>query len=170
MGTIVLGVVLFWSAGRLDWWPAWGLVLVTLAWTAATLIVTLRTHPALLAERLGPRRGSAGWDSLLMSLYGLLIIVRLIVAGLDQRYGWPGDVPALVQWLALAAVAAGDALAVWATHTNAYFSQIVRVQTERGHTVARPGHIAGSGTRPTWGPSWPSSPPACCSIPGGGCL
>ena len=46
-----MGVALFWSAGRLDWLPAWGLVAVTFAWTAATLAVTLRAHPALLAER-----------------------------------------------------------------------------------------------------------------------
>lgn len=139
MGTAVLGVALFWSAGRLDWLPAWGLVAVTFAWTAGTLIVTLRTHPALLAERLGPRKGTKGWDTAIMSVLALLMLARLIVAGLDQRFGWIGDVPALVQWLAFAGVALGYVLVVWATHTNAYFSQIARIQTERGHSVVTHG-------------------------------
>jgi hypothetical protein len=129
MGTALLGVALFWSAGRLDWLPAWGLVAVTFAWTAATLAVTLRAHPALLAERLGPRKGAKGWDTAIMSGIGLLMLARLIVAGLDQRFGWIGDVPALMQWLAFAVVALGYALVVWATRSNAYFSQIARVQT-----------------------------------------
>ena len=33
----------------------------------------------------------------------------------------------------------GYALVVWATASNAFFSQIVRIQTERGHTVAAGG-------------------------------
>jgi protein-S-isoprenylcysteine O-methyltransferase Ste14 len=132
-------VALFWSAGRLDWLPAWGLVVLTFAWTAATLVVTLRAHPALLAERLGPRKGAKAWDTAIMSVLGLLMLARLILAGLDQRFGWIGDVPALVQGLAFAGVALGYALVIWATRTNAFFSQIVRIQTERGHGVVTDG-------------------------------
>jgi protein-S-isoprenylcysteine O-methyltransferase Ste14 len=33
----------------------------------------------------------------------------------------------------------GHALVVWATGTNAFFSQVVRIQTERGHTVVSTG-------------------------------
>jgi protein-S-isoprenylcysteine O-methyltransferase Ste14 len=139
LGTATLGVALFWSGGRLDWWPAWGLVALTFAWTAATLVVTLRAHPALLAERLGPRKGAKPWDTAIMSVLGLLMLARLIVAGLDQRLGWVGDVPALLQGLAFAGVALGYALVVWATRTNAFFSQIARIQTERGQSVVTHG-------------------------------
>ena len=34
---------------------------------------------------------------------------------------------------------AGHALSVWATGVNAFFSQVVRIQTERGHTVITDG-------------------------------
>ncbi len=40
---------------------------------------------------------------------------------------------------ALLLVIAGHALVVWATGVNAYFSQVVRIQTERGHTVVSNG-------------------------------
>ena len=41
--------------------------------------------------------------------------------------------------IALAAGALGYGLFVWATAANAFFSQVVRIQTERGHTVATGG-------------------------------
>lgn len=139
MGLVVMGVALFWSAGKVTWWPGWAVLAVMLVWTVATAIVILRSNPALLAERLGPRRGAKPWDTAIVSLLGLAQLVRYIVAGLDQRFGWTGGFPLAIQIGALALGAAGYALFVWATASNAFFSQIVRVQTERGHTVATGG-------------------------------
>lgn len=139
MGLVVLGVALFWSAGRLDWWPAWALIGVMLAWIVATAVVILRVNPDLLAERLGPRQGAKRWDSAIMSVVGLAQLARYILAGLDQRYGWTGSFPPAAQIAALIVCALGYALVVWATGSNAYFSQIVRMQPERDHAVATGG-------------------------------
>jgi protein-S-isoprenylcysteine O-methyltransferase Ste14 len=139
MGSAFMGVVLFLSAGRIDWWPAWALIVVMLAWSTATAIVILRFNPDLLAERLGPRKGAKPWDTAIMSVIGLATLVRLVVAGLDQRYGWTSGIPLAVQIAALVVSALGYALAVWATASNAFFSQIVRIQSERGHSVATGG-------------------------------
>jgi len=139
MGIVIMGVALFWSAGRLDWWPAWALLAVMLAWIAATAIVILRFNPGLLAERLGPRQGGKSWDTAIMSVLGLAQLARYIVAGLDQRHGWTGGFPLAAQIAALAVCALGYVLVVWATAANAFFSQIVRLQTERGHAVATGG-------------------------------
>lgn len=139
MGIVFMGVALFWSAGKIDWWPAWGLIAVMLAWITATAIVILRFNPDLLAERLGPRKGGKRWDTAIMSIVGLSGLARLIVAGLDQRYGWTGGFPLAAQIAALAVCVLGYALVVWATASNAFFSQIFRIQTERGHTVATGG-------------------------------
>jgi protein-S-isoprenylcysteine O-methyltransferase Ste14 len=139
LGAVLAGVALFWSAGRLDWWPAWALIAVLLAWSTATGIVILRLDPHLLAERLGPRQGAKSWDTAIMSVVGLLTLGRLVVAGLDQRYGWTRGLPVGVQVAALLATILGYGLAVWATGSNAFFSQIVRVQTERNQTVATGG-------------------------------
>jgi hypothetical protein len=68
MGLVVMGVALFWAAGRIDWWPAWAALAVMAAWSAATAIVILRSNPALLAERLGPRKGAKSWDTAIMSI------------------------------------------------------------------------------------------------------
>jgi len=139
MGTVIAGVALFWPAGRIDWWPAWALIATLLAWSTATAIVTLRFSPDLLAERLGPRKGGKAWDTAIMSIVGILTLVRLIVAGLDQRHGWTSGIPPAAQGVALGVSVLSYALVVWATASNAFFSQIVRIQSERGHAVATGG-------------------------------
>ena len=139
MGIVIMGVALFWSAGRMNWWPAWASIAVMSAWIVATAIVIFRFNPDLLAERLGPRKGAKPWDTAIMSVLGLMQLVRYIVAGLDQRFGWTGGFPLAAQITALIVCALGYALVVWATASNAFFSQIVRIQSERGHAVAAGG-------------------------------
>jgi len=139
LGWVVMGAALFGSAGRFDWWPAWATLAVMLAWILGTAVIVIFVYPHLLIERLGPRQGAKTWDTVLMSLLGLLQLARYIVAGLDARHGWTTDISSAAQLPALLFCAAGYALVVWATAHNAYFSQIVRIQCERGQTVARGG-------------------------------
>jgi protein-S-isoprenylcysteine O-methyltransferase Ste14 len=139
LGIVVMGVALFWSAGRLDWWPAWAAIAVMSAWIMATGFVIIRFNPGLLAERLGPRKGAKPWDTAIMSILGLTQLVRYIVAGLDQRYDWTGGFPLAAQIAALTVCVLSYALVVWATASNIFFSQIVRIQPERGHAVATGG-------------------------------
>lgn len=139
MGLAVMGAALFWAAGRVGWWQAWAVLAVMAAWIAVTAYVILRFNPGLLAERLGPRQGAQAWDTAIMSLLGLVQLARYIVAGLDQRYGWSGGFEVSAQAAALAFSALGYALVVWATASNAWFSQIVRLQPERGQVVASGG-------------------------------
>ena len=135
-----MGVALFWSAGRLDWWQAWASLAVMAFWTAATAIIVLRYRPDLLAERLARRTGDKSWDAAIVSLLGLVTLVRYILAGLDQRYGWTGGLPVAVQLVALALCVLGyDVLFVRATAANPFFSRIVRIQSERGHAVVTGG-------------------------------
>jgi protein-S-isoprenylcysteine O-methyltransferase Ste14 len=139
MGIIFMGVALFWSAGRVDWWPAWAVLAVMFVWIVATAFVILRFNPDLLAERLGPRKGAKAWDTAIMSFLGLLQLARYIIAGLDQRYGWTGDFHFIAQIAALIICVLGYVPVVWATASNAFFSQIVRIQPERGHAVVTGG-------------------------------
>jgi protein-S-isoprenylcysteine O-methyltransferase Ste14 len=110
-----------------------------MAWTIATAFVILRRRPDLLAERLGPRKGAKRWDTTIMGVHGLLQLGVYVVAGLDHRHGWSAALPAAVQAAALAVCSLGYALVVWATASNAFFSLIVRIQTERGHSVVTTG-------------------------------
>jgi protein-S-isoprenylcysteine O-methyltransferase Ste14 len=139
MGTVTMAVILFLTAGRLDWMAGWALVIITALWVIATALVVIPRYPELLAERVGPKKGTKTWDTILLSIYGLVTIVRYVVAGLDVRYGWTTGISAPVQIVALIIAALGYGLVVWATGTNAYFSQTARIQTERGHRVVTSG-------------------------------
>ena len=66
-------------------------------------------------------------------------IARCVVAGLDERFGWTTWISLQLQIAMLAVAVLGYALVVWATAANAFFSEIVRIQKERGHTVATGG-------------------------------
>ncbi len=140
LGVVGMGVALFWSAGRIDWWQAWAALAVMTIWTVATAVVVLHYNPELLAERLERREGEKRWDVSIVASMGLITLIRYIVAGLDQRYNWTGDFSPVVEYFALVVCVLGyDALFTWATYVNAFFSRIVRIQTERGHSVVTGG-------------------------------
>jgi protein-S-isoprenylcysteine O-methyltransferase Ste14 len=137
---IVYAAVLFLSAGRLDWPAAWlylGLIATSQILSAAVLIPT---RPDLLVERSQMQAGTKTWDKYLsvgMALVGPLVI--FIVAGLDARFGWSGQLPLVVRFIGLAAAAAGVLITLWSMTANPFFASTVRIQQERGHTVTQSG-------------------------------
>jgi protein-S-isoprenylcysteine O-methyltransferase Ste14 len=134
-----ISVALFWSAGRIEWWPAWAAIALWLASFTAMDILILRINPDLMAERLAPPKGAKTWDRAILSILRLTQLIRYILAGLDQRYGWTGDFPLAAQIAALMVWVLSYALLLWAMASNTFFSQIVRIQSDRGHAVATHG-------------------------------
>ena len=135
---LVIGVVLFGSAGRLDW--VWGWVYLAI-YLASTLVNAwfLRRDPELVAERGQPGE-VPGWDRAIGGLWSLAQFVLLpLVAGLDVRFGWTGPVEIAWHLAGVLLFAAGLALFGWAMIANAYFSTVARAQPERGQTVCREG-------------------------------
>lgn len=139
MGLLMLGAILFLSAGRLDWAMGWGFVIIMTAWVIATGWVVISRYPQLLADRVSPPKGAKMWDTVLMGIVGVLALAGYLIAGLDLRHGWTTNMPAALQIIALVLAVAGYAITVWATASNAFFSLTVRIQKERGHTVATGG-------------------------------
>jgi protein-S-isoprenylcysteine O-methyltransferase Ste14 len=134
-----MGVALFWSAGKIDWWPAWASLVVMLGWLAATAYIIYKFNPGLLKDRLESRKGAKTWDAVIVSSMGLVTLIRYIIAGLDERHGWSGEFPIFVQIIAFFICALGYALFTWATASNAFFSRVLRIQSERGHQVVSSG-------------------------------
>lgn len=133
------GAAIFWSAGRMDWWPAWAVIGVWILWFTAEDLIILRLNPQLLAERLNPPKNAESWDRKLLSLLRLMQLARYILAGLDQRHAWTGSFSISAQVVALAVCILSAGLFFWAMASNAFFSQVARIQAERGHTVATQG-------------------------------
>jgi len=137
---LFVAAVLFASAGRLDWMMGWVYLGVFLAFDVATALVLLPKNPELLVERNRIQEGTKGWDQVLVRLAAVYLPMSAwIVSGLDDRFGWSPQMPPGLQVAALAVVALGYALVVWAMAANPFFSATVRIQKDRGHTVATGG-------------------------------
>ena len=136
---LVLAAILFLSAGRLDWITGWVYMGMYAAVTVAgVLLVPL--DPELVEERTQIKEGVKEWDRRLTVIGSLLYpLAILVVAGLDQRFGWSPPLPIGVQIAALAVAAAGSLLSIWATAVNRFYGRFVRIQKERGHVVISDG-------------------------------
>jgi protein-S-isoprenylcysteine O-methyltransferase Ste14 len=133
---VILAASLFLSSGRLDWGMAWAYLGLYVGMIVATGLVIERD---LIAERARVGEGTKDWDRVLGSLSMLLVTPgALIVAGLDERFGW-SQIALAVQIVAIGFVILGSALTVWAMASNKFFSSTVRIQKERGHAVVSDG-------------------------------
>lgn len=63
----------------------------------------------------------------------------LLGAGLDRRFEWSPPLPMQVAAAALAVIALCAVLTIWAMAANRFFSGLVRIQSERGHTTVTGG-------------------------------
>jgi protein-S-isoprenylcysteine O-methyltransferase Ste14 len=118
---------------------AWALFGITLLWVTGTVVVLIRRNPGLIAERLGPKKDSKTWDKVIISIVGISSLAKLILAGLDRRYGWTTQIISAYQIPAMIIVVLAYGLVLWSTAVNAFFSQTVRIQKERNHSVCKDG-------------------------------
>ncbi|TEU13280.1 MAG: isoprenylcysteine carboxylmethyltransferase family protein [Anaerolineales bacterium] len=139
IGVLFVAATLFIPAGRWNWVWGWALVGIYAVWVSANALILIPRSPELLAERAQRKKGIKDWDAVLMSIIGILTLCKHIVAGLDVRYGWTVGIPLWLQIVTLVIAVLGYALGTWAMAVNAFFSQIVRIQDDRGHTVVTGG-------------------------------
>lgn len=135
-------ILLFASAGTLDWPMAWLYVALLLTSIIGSRLISLWRHPDLLRERaaIGSGEGAAAWDKLLVPIMALVApAIIVIVAGLDRRYGWAPDFAPVVQYVATFMIFLGYGVSVWAMAVNRFFSAVVRIQKDRGHVVVSTG-------------------------------
>ena len=131
-------ILLFASAGRLDWFEGWLYVGLYLFFIALNAVLILPKGPDLIEER-ARMGGFKGWDRPVMALYSVSGLAMLVVAGLDERNHWSPVRSTGLQVLATILFALGYGLFCWAMVTNAYFSAAIRIQGDRGHSVVRGG-------------------------------
>jgi len=139
LGILMVMVTLFIPAGRLDWWQGWALVGIYVVWSAANALILIPKNPELLIERATRKKSDKAWDTVILSIVGLITIAKHIVAGFDVRWGWTAQMPLALQIAALLVAVLGYALGTWAMAANPFFSMVYRIQKERGHTVATGG-------------------------------
>jgi protein-S-isoprenylcysteine O-methyltransferase Ste14 len=136
---IVVALLLFVSAGRINWIFAWLYLIATIA----VIIVNASIMPTeLIAERGKKKENVEKWDKFVT---GLLIVPWLaiyLIAGLDMRYEWTSGISIWIRLAGIVIFFAGNALVTWSMLSNNYFSTAVRIQYERSHSVAHKGPYA----------------------------
>jgi len=139
---LLMPLALFLAAGTLDWATAWILIGFTIVFTIVSRVIVALRHPDLLAERAGyaEAKDAKKWDRLfvtLVALYGPLVV--WIIAGLDRRFGWSPPVSPGWQVAALVVMVLAYSVSTWAMAVNRFFSAVVRIQKDRGHTTVTTG-------------------------------
>lgn len=137
--------LLFGSAGTLDWFMAWLYLGLTVALFAISRFIVWRTTPDLLRERgqMMDHEDTAPFDRLLAPLAALVCPTLIaLIAGLAVRFDWQPSFSPLAQWAGVGFFLLGAALGTWALVVNRFFSGVVRIQHERGHTVVTSGPYA----------------------------
>ena len=143
--TALPAIIMFLAAGRIDWWEAWVMVCLNAFVTIVSRMILLRIHPDLAAERARWTgvQDAKPWDKLLMPIVGLYgPLLMWLVAGFDKRWDGSPQFAIELEIAAFALVILGYVISVWAFLENKFFSAVVRIQTERGHTVVSTGPYA----------------------------
>lgn len=138
-GSFIFFIILFISAGRMDYWQ--GLIYVIIGLLMSLLNYTvLRIDPELIKERSKPQEGTKKWDKTILGLSLLVTISMFIIAGLDSgRYHWSPDFHWSICLPGIILTISGQLLFLIAQKQNKFFSSTVRIQTEREHTVCETG-------------------------------
>jgi protein-S-isoprenylcysteine O-methyltransferase Ste14 len=138
-GTLIFFLILFISAGKIDYWQ--GVIYVIIGLIMSILNYTvLKPDSELLTERTRPGEGSKKWDKGLLGLSFLLTITMFTIAGLDSgRYHWSPDFHLIFYLLGIILTITGQLLFLFAQKQNKFFSSTVRIQTDREHVVCETG-------------------------------
>lgn len=126
LGILIIGAILFWPAGTLDYWQAWAWLATLFIPMVISLVYLVKRDPALLERRTrtNETRAKQKWIIAASSIYFLIIF---LLPGFDKRYGWSN----MPFWLPLAAdllVLAAYILYIVVLRANSYASRVIEVE------------------------------------------
>ena len=134
--------VFFLTADDWKWGWGWVFYISLTVFLAAHPLLLIPINPQLLAER---ERGTQTadtkhWDRILTMIGGgIFPFGSQLLGALDHRFSWTVSLPVNIHILGAAVTIIGYAIFLWAMVSNAFFTEGVRIQTERGHTVCESG-------------------------------
>ena len=131
LGVVLLGALLFWPAGTLNYPQGWLLMGILFIPMFLAGLVMMAKNPNLLRSRLNAKE-KRGEQSLVVKLSGLMFLVGFILAGLSFRFGW-WMLPKWVSILGAVLFLISYALYAEVLRENTWLSRTIEVQ--EGQTV-----------------------------------
>ena len=125
-GAILMGLLMFLSAGTVHYWNAWLLLAILFLPMLVVGIVLMRKAPDLLRKRLNTKETESDQIAVIIGS-SVMFVTGFILAGLDFRFGW---LP-LPRWVSIAAAVVfliAYVLYVEVLRENAYLSRTVEIQ------------------------------------------
>lgn len=136
---LIQAAFLFVSAGTLTWPAGWWYIGLYVLMLAGASFVMIPHRREVIEERSKGAKGGKFWDLWLTRLMMIPSLSLLMLTGLDQRWNWTPPLPLWIRLFGGLLFIIGYALVLWAMYTNKYFSQVVRIQKERGHMAVTEG-------------------------------
>ena len=139
--TLLTIAVLLLASGDPAWAGGWLYLGTLLAGQLATAWTLALGDAALLRERSAAAsgQGTVAWDRRLAPLTALGPLACGLVAGLAVRFGWEPRFAPAAEAAGIALYGAGLLLGLWAMTSNPFFTPVVRIRPELGHTVVTGG-------------------------------
>ena len=125
-GVVLLGVLLFLSAGTFHYWNAWLLMGILFVPMFFAGIVMMFRNPELLKKRLNMKEREAE-QSMVIKLSGLMFILGFVAAGLDFRFRWI-VLPNWISWAAAVLFLLSYLLFAEVLRENTFLSRTIEVQ------------------------------------------
>lgn len=136
----IAGMLLFLTAGRLNWLGGWAFFGLNLCTQLLSALILIPRQPELLAERSQIPQGTKDWDQFFapaIMIFGTITVI--VTAGLDARFGWSKPLNTGFWWISFGIAFASQVFVLWAMASNAFFATTVRIQDDRGHRVTSSG-------------------------------
>jgi protein-S-isoprenylcysteine O-methyltransferase Ste14 len=138
-GTLFFLLILFFCAGRITYWQGWLYATVNILCLLINAL-GLSSNEELAEERSSVRTGAKGWDKKILGISALVLIITYVTSGFDTgRFLWSPGVHWCVNALGVLFILTGEVFFFSAQKENRFFSSVVRIQTERGHSVCDTG-------------------------------
>lgn len=137
----VFALALFLAAGTAAWPAGWAFLALFFSFTIALSLWLVRHSPGLLTERMTgfTKPDQKPWDRVFFASANILFLGWLVLMPLDAvRFGW-SYVPLWLQLGGAALLLASFYGFFLIYGANPYLSPVVRLQTERDHTVVSGG-------------------------------
>jgi protein-S-isoprenylcysteine O-methyltransferase Ste14 len=136
---LVMGALLFFSAGRLDWGAAWIWMGAHIAILVVNGLILARLHPEVVNERGKKHEGTRRFDKVVTAAITPFYFGLPVIAGLDAvRFVW-APLPDWTVWPGLVLLGLSDVFILWAMVVNRHLETTVRIQEEREHRVVSTG-------------------------------
>ncbi len=136
---VLLGIFIFVPAGTLSYWQGWVFLAAFGFALVFFMLYGMLRDPNMLKERSQKAKNVKHWDTVILNIYTVFLVIMVVLAPLDgERFHW-SFVPFWVNLLGLGLMIPSFALLMWVTATNTYLSRYVRIQNDRGHQVVTAG-------------------------------